>query len=223
VTAAGSPYAGATVVFYFQDQRIGSATTDSSGQASITYTIPFTVNGQVTITVDVYGTRASISGIVFYPTSLKVSVPTLVLVNQPFTVTVTLMYQSGPSTWTPLAGAPIVVTPSWASTVTAITDSNGNATIQLTAPSSPGTYTLTIAFTGARAAAGPAGAQPTGLVELNGLYFAPASISYSISMSPTGQGSVTPISPPTNLTPLLLSLVPLAAGAITLFISKRRH
>jgi hypothetical protein len=105
-------------------------------------------------------TSNTVTGTVLYPTKITISAPSTVYPNQPFTVSGTLQYQNASGSWVALAGATVTVKGSWGGSATATTNSSGQYSVQLTAPSSPGTYTVTASFAGSSSAAAAMGYSP---------------------------------------------------------------
>ena len=129
-----------------------------------TWTVPQSYAGQQ---ISIYAqdslfgvTSNTVTGTVLYPTQITISAPSTVYVNQPFTVSGTLQYQNASGSWVPLAGATVTVRGSWGGSATATTNSSGQYSVQLTAPSSPGTYTVTASFAGSSSAAAAMGYSP---------------------------------------------------------------
>jgi hypothetical protein len=165
VTKNGAPYAGASVLFQWMNADtgwgdIGTATTDSSGVATRTWTVPWTWTGLTgTSTVPcktntaraierasgVYGTS---SGRVAYPTRLSITAPSTVAPGQSFTISGKLEYQDTPTTWKGI-GANRKITLSYNTTKIAdvYTASDGSYSYSTSIPTS-GTYGLNAEYAG---------------------------------------------------------------------------
>jgi len=153
-----------TVYIYANNTQVTSFQITSGVGGSGTWTIPQSYAGQtVTFMAQdtlLMATSNTVSGVVLYPTKITISAPSTVYVNQPFTVSGTLQYQNASGSWVPLAGATVTVKGSWGGSATATTNSSGQYSVQLTAPSSPGTYTVTASFAGSSSAAAAMGYSP---------------------------------------------------------------
>jgi uncharacterized protein YfaS (alpha-2-macroglobulin family) len=167
LTADTSPVAGATVEFYIMnpygtpDVRIGSATTGSDGSASYAWTVPFYVDfrqGRAQLGCNTWVFYAYYPGAVIYSdtVSVKVANPTRLALatdkdsyraGETVVVTVKLEYEYPADTWNPLAGKTVTIT-AFGTSKSVTTGSDGSASTSFTAPSTPGTYTITASFAG---------------------------------------------------------------------------
>jgi hypothetical protein len=153
-----------TVYIYANNTQVTSFQITSGVGGSGTWVIPQSYAGQtVTFMAQdtlLMATSNTVSGTVLYPTKITISAPSTVYPNQPFTVSGVLQYQDAYGNWNPLAGATVTVKGSWGGSATATTNSSGQYSVQLTAPSSPGTYTVTASFAGSSSAAAAMGYSP---------------------------------------------------------------
>jgi hypothetical protein len=160
VLTDSSPWAGRTVNFriYYDANviTIGSKTTGSDGKATLSYTIPWKI-GTVTIPcktvyfdcVEYETSTASspISGKVAFPTRISISAPDSVIVNQYFTISGMLEYQSDSGVWSGLGGKTVSLFYNGTKIADVTTGSDGSYS-KSTAISSPGTYTLKASYGG---------------------------------------------------------------------------
>jgi len=153
-----------TVTIYANGISIASVQIPGGTGGSTTWTIPQSYAGQsVSFTAKdtLYGaTSNAVSGSILYPTKISISVPSTVYVNQTFNVSGTLQYENSSGSWAALSGATVTVRGSWGGSATATTNSSGQYTATLTAPSSSGTYTVTASFAGSSSVAAVTGYSP---------------------------------------------------------------
>ena len=162
ITANGSPVANdivgiAIVQGNVTDWIVTNLTTDSNGNFSFQWTVPWSDSALGTFPCNDFTFQAyesiyymasnTVQVAINYPTRLTIGLtPSQVGAGQKFTVSGTLQYYDG-SNWNALANQTITITLGSTST-TATTDSYGNYKVQLTAPSTPGTYTVVASYAG---------------------------------------------------------------------------
>jgi len=164
-----NPMAGATVAFAIYPiaggtRVIGSATTDSSGKATLTWTVPWSIGG-VTLPCSSFTFWAveqssgvssnKISGKIAYPTRISISAPDTVAQGQYFTISGKLEYQSASGVWSGLAGKTVSLYYNGTKITDVTTASDGSYSASATIPSS-GTYTLKASYAGEGFALAPA-------------------------------------------------------------------
>lgn len=156
-----TPRVGKTIRFLILDVDTGATTyvdavTGSDGYATASYTIPWTIDTSVipcgVIRFRAYDLEANvltspIDGQVAYPTRITISAPTSVPVNQAFTISGKLEYQSTPTAWSPLSGRTVSVYYDNTKIGDVTTDANGNYSINATITTA-GTYTLKAVYAG---------------------------------------------------------------------------
>jgi uncharacterized protein YfaS (alpha-2-macroglobulin family) len=174
LTVDSNPVSGATIEFYIYNvfdgvvwrAKIGSATTDSSGVAKLSWTAPFKVTftnpagESATFTIPcsewyfyaycpAYGVSSTdVRAKVGYWTRLSVSTDKdSYRPYETVKVTVKLEYQSDEGVWSPLPNQTVTISAFGVSkNVTVGTD--GTASTTFTAPSASGTYTITASYGG---------------------------------------------------------------------------
>ena len=159
---AGQPMAGVPVSFSLSfyaeyrtvEQGIGTATTDQSGAAALSWTVPWRVGNYdlpcraVTLRARAGAAEATVTGSVAYQTRVEVAAPATVYAGQEFEVTGRALYQSGPGVWSPIEARDVEVYADGqlvARARTAIGDGSFRARVRLP---SPGTYSITAVFPG---------------------------------------------------------------------------
>jgi hypothetical protein len=139
---------------------IGTAVTDSSGVARLTWTVPWTWTGlTATSTVPcktntvraierASGVYTSMTGQVAYPTRLSITAPNVVAPGEVFTISGILEYQDTPTTWKGI-GANRKITLSYNTTkiIDVYTASDGSYSWNTSIPAS-GTYTIKAEYAG---------------------------------------------------------------------------
>jgi hypothetical protein len=157
-----TPLSGRTLRFAFIESpsgksvTIGEKTTGTDGKASITYTIPWTVDSEVVPCGDAAfrvldvatGTVSPLrSGKVAYPTQLTISAPGTWQAGQNFLVSGYLKYQSSPGVWTGLGGKTVslYLDTTKLGDVTTASDGYYERVCNI---GTPGTYTLKAAYAG---------------------------------------------------------------------------
>jgi hypothetical protein len=161
VTVSGSPARGVSVLFYYLDSfshLIGEATTDESGVATYTWTVPWDIGGallpctrgylQAEAVIEGLRYRSNrVSFAVAYPTRLTVTTDkTKYLPGAPVHISILLEYNDR-DTWRPLANQTVYVT-AFGITYGLITDSEGKASMSCTAPWTPGMYWISGNYVG---------------------------------------------------------------------------
>ena len=160
----GAALAGKTVQFRILNVRIeqlegliiGTATTDSSGVATLSYTIPWSISGYAIpcISNAFYAVETStntysnyVDGKVAYSTRISISAPATVAPGQSFTVSGKLEYQTYSTTWSGLAVRTVSIyyDGTKAADVTTASDGTYSKAISI---STPKTYTLKAQFAG---------------------------------------------------------------------------
>jgi len=173
LTKNGSPWPGETISFAFYSPTpapmlhavIGDATTGADGKASITWTIPWTIDtNAVPCRTQCYfrashiasNTRADYGpGAVAYPTRISISAPDTVAPGQTFTISGKLEYESASGVWSPLAGKTVSLYYNTTKITDVTTASDGSYSASASIPSS-GTYTLKASYAGEGFALAPA-------------------------------------------------------------------
>jgi hypothetical protein len=135
---------------------ITQVSTDSSGVAQTSYTIPWTILSDV-LPCNTIGFRAAIdspyvdktvTGKCAYPTRISISVPSpTVPAGFPFTITGKLEAQIASGTWAPMSGRTVSVYYDSTKVGDVVTDGNGNYSINASI-STTGTYTLKAVYAG---------------------------------------------------------------------------
>ena len=157
-----TPLSGRTLRFAFVESPsgkaviIGEKTTGADGKASVTYAIPWTVDGEVVPCGDAAfrvldvatGTASPLrSGKVAYPTQLTISAPDSWPAGQNFLVSGYLKYQSSPGVWTGLGGKTVSLYLGTAKLGDVTTASDGHYE-RVCNIGAPGTYTLKATYGG---------------------------------------------------------------------------
>lgn len=153
-------------------KEITRVTTNPYGAFTYTWTVPWTVdttklpcNSWSFRAVDVSSGTASdtITITVRYPTRLSVSTDKdQYAPGDTVTVTVLLEYQDSDGNWKPLAYKSVTIT-AFGTSKTVTTGSDGKASTTFTAPSTPGTYTITTSYAGDTLEAAAVAALPVAL------------------------------------------------------------
>jgi hypothetical protein len=165
----GAAWSGATVDFLFYPYPssssiyavIGTKTTDTSGVASISYSIPWqitidTTTWTIPCRVDGFGAREAstgtvssmVTGQVAYPTRLSISAPDTVLPNQAFAITGKLEYQRLSGTWDPIVNRTVSLYYNGTKIADVTTGSDGSYNKPDAKIPTGGTYTLKALFAG---------------------------------------------------------------------------
>jgi hypothetical protein len=160
VTKDGTPWAGATVNFYISrpyTKLIGTGTTNSSGVATLSYAIPWTVDTTtvpcttaefVAIETSTATTSNRPTGKVAYPTRISITAPDSVPVGYAFDITGKLEYQSASGVWSPLAGKTVSLYYNTTKISDVTTGSDGAYREPYAKIPTPGTYTLKAVYAG---------------------------------------------------------------------------
>jgi hypothetical protein len=162
VTRDGSPYSGATVRFRWftgtTPKDIGDAVTDANGVATLSWTIPWTVDTTTvpctTSTVYAFelasGAYGYVSGKVAYPTRISISAPDSVTAGAYFSISGKLEYESASGVWRGLAGKTVSLYYNDTKIADVSTGSDGSySKTDVVIPTSrPGTYTLKASYAG---------------------------------------------------------------------------
>lgn len=162
VTVDGVPWADARVVFGVQVPGlegaipIGDVATDVNGVATLTWTIPWELNGVTVpcktatwgaLLVETMQTSNTVSGAVAYPTRLTISAPGTVPTGGTFEIYGFLSYESSPDVWSPIAGATVILYYNTTLIGSVTTDTDGRYSIHASIPAA-GTYTLKAVYAG---------------------------------------------------------------------------
>jgi hypothetical protein len=163
VLSDGSPVAGAPVDFKVRHVASGetwtytSKSTGSDGYAITTWTISFLRPSGGALpcsSIELWARHATlgvesskVSGKVAYPTSITISAPSSVLINEEFTISGVLKYQKTSTEWAGLAGKTVSIYRDATKITDVTTGSDGSYSCK-TSISSPGSYTLKASYAG---------------------------------------------------------------------------
>jgi uncharacterized protein YfaS (alpha-2-macroglobulin family) len=160
VRSDGNPVPNKEVRFYIATDGllwIGTATTGSDGVASLTWTVPWYVGtlklpctrqSFVAYAVPESVASNSVTVAIAYPTRLTVTTDKSTYTpGETIQVTVKLEYNDE-GTWKPLVGKSVTVSLDTLQSKTVTTGSDGTASTTLTAPTTPGSYTVRASYGG---------------------------------------------------------------------------